>query len=52
MMRKVYTSDLSDLEWQLIEPLLPGPKQLGRKIEYCRREILNAIFSLNRSGCT
>jgi putative transposase len=31
---------------------LPGPKHLGRKIEYSRREILNAIFSLNRNGCT
>ncbi len=52
MIRKAYTTDLSDLEWQLIEPLLPGPKHLGRKIEYSRREILNAIFYLNRSGCT
>ena len=52
MIRKAYTTDLSDLEWQLIEPLLPGPKHLGRKIEYSRREILNAIFYLNRNGCT
>jgi putative transposase len=52
MMRKAYTTDLSDLEWQLLEPLLPGPKLLGRNIEYPRREILNAIFYLNRNGCT
>ncbi len=52
MTRKAYTTDLSDLEWQLIEPLLPGPKPLGRKIEYSRREILNAIFYLNRNGCS
>ena len=51
MNRKTYTTDLSDREWQIIEPLLPGPKQLGRKIEYSRREILNAIFYLNRNGC-
>ena len=50
-MRKTYTTDLTDQEWDLIEPLLPGPKHLGRKIEYSRREILNAIFYLNRSGC-
>lgn len=50
--RKAYTTDLSDLEWQIIEPLLPGPKHLGRKITYSRREILNAIFYLNRNGCT
>ncbi len=35
----------------MIEPLLPSPKPLGRKIEYSRREILNAIFYLNRNGC-
>jgi putative transposase len=52
MIRKAYSTDLSGLEWQLIEPLLPGPKHLGRKIEYSRREILNAIFYLNRNGCT
>jgi putative transposase len=52
MMRKAYTTDMSDLEWQLLEPLLPGPKLLGRNIEYPRREILNAIFYLNRNGCT
>jgi putative transposase len=50
--RKAYTTDLSDQEWHIIEPLLPKPKYLGRKIEYPRREILNAIFYLNRNGCT
>jgi transposase len=50
-MRKAYTTDLTDQEWEIIEPLFPGPKHLGRKIEYSRREILNAIFYLNRNGC-
>lgn len=50
-MRKAYTTDLTDQEWEIIEPLLPSPKHLGRKIEYSRREILNAIFYLNRNGC-
>lgn len=35
----------------MIEPLIPGSKRLGRKIDYARREILNAIFYLNRNGC-
>jgi putative transposase len=52
MTRKAYTTDLSEQEWQIIEPLLPSPKPLGRKIEYSRREILNAIFYLNRNGCS
>ncbi|MBO0780864.1 MAG: IS5 family transposase [Ktedonobacteraceae bacterium] len=49
---KTYTTDLSNREWHIIEPLLPGAKRLGRKIAYCRRDILNAIFYLNRNGCT
>ena len=50
-MRKTDTTDLTDQEWEIIEPLIPGPKHLGRKIEYSRREILDAIFYLNRNGC-
>ena len=50
--RKTYATDLTDYEWHSIEPLLPGSKPLGRKIEYSRREILNALFYLNRNGCT
>jgi len=34
--RKAYTTDLSDREWCIIEPLLPAPKQRGRKITYRR----------------
>lgn len=51
-MRKASTTDLSDREWRIVEPLLPAPKQRGRKITYDRREILTAIFYLNRNGCT
>ena len=51
MNRKTYTTDLCDREWPIIEPFLPGPKHLGRTIEYSRREIPGAIFSLNRNGC-
>jgi len=49
--RKAYDSDLNDLEWELIQPLIAGPKPRGRKITYPRREILNAIFYLVRNGC-
>ncbi len=48
---KRYPSDLSDAEWHLIEPLLPQPYRRGRPIKYPRRDILNAIFYLLRSGC-
>lgn len=49
--RQTYTTDLNDTEWLVVEPLIPGQQRRGRKIEYERREILNAIFYLNRNGC-
>lgn len=49
-MRKPYPSDLTDQQWALIEPLIPVPT-VGRPRTNDRREILNAILYLNRSGC-
>jgi transposase len=46
-----YPSDLSDTEWKLIEPHIPGLAKLGRPPKYAKREIINAIFYLTRSGC-
>ncbi len=50
-MRKPYPSDLTDAQWAIIEPLLPPPPTVGRPRLHGLREILNAIFYLNRSGC-
>jgi putative transposase len=49
-MRKPYPSDLTDQQWQIIEPLIPVSR-VGRPREVEMREVLNAIFYLNRSGC-
>ena len=49
--RKPYPSDLSDAEWEIIEPLLPRPQGKGRPRVHPLREILNAIFYIVRSGC-
>jgi putative transposase len=47
-----YRSDLSDKEWEIIEPIIPTPQtNRGRKRTHSYREILNAIFYLLRSGC-
>lgn len=46
-----YPSDLTDIEWQHIEPLLPAPKSTGRPREWSLRLIVNAIFYLVRGGC-
>lgn len=50
--RQRYPTDLTDAEWQKIEPHLPAPKPGGRPRLHSIREILNAIFSIVRSGCT
>lgn len=49
--RKLYPSDMSDAEWALIAPKLPAPKGFGHPREVDLREILNAIFYVQRSGC-
>src|SRR5712691_9300889 len=51
--RKVYPSDLMEEQWTIVEPLIPPAKQSprgGRPREVDMREVLNTIFSLNRSG--
>lgn len=49
--RPDYPSDLTDEEWQIIEPLVPAVESGGRPAEHGRREIVNAIFYVLRTGC-
>jgi putative transposase len=49
-MRKPYPSDLTDPQWAIIEPLIPV-HTVERPWTNDMREVLNAIFYLNRSGC-
>lgn len=51
MCRKAYPTDLNDKEWTVIEPYVPKPKTGGRPAEHTRREIINAIAYVLRSGC-
>jgi hypothetical protein len=48
-----YPSDLSDEEWAIIEQVLNelDPYKTGRRRDSNLREILNAIFYLNKTGC-
>jgi putative transposase len=50
-MRKPYPTDLSDAEWNYIEPHMPAPKGYGQPRTHSLREILNAVFYLLKSGC-
>ena len=46
-----YDSDLTDAQWQVIEALLPPPATAGRPEKHPRRDIVNAIFYIVRTGC-
>src|SRR5918993_1120705 len=50
-MRKPYPTDLSDAEWNYIQPHLPAPKGHGRPRIHDLREILDAVFYALKSGC-
>ena len=52
--RQQYPSDLTDEQWAIVEPIIPPAEQSprgGRPRQVDRREVLNTVFSLNRSGC-
>lgn len=51
MTRKSYATDLTDKEWEILEPLLPAGKARGRRRTVDLREVLNAIFYLLRTAC-
>ena len=49
--RRNYPTDLTDKEWQVLEPLVPAVQSGGRPAEHLRREIVNAILYVLRTGC-
>ncbi|MFJ9543977.1 IS5 family transposase [Streptomyces sp. NPDC101225] len=55
-MRKPYPSDLTDEQWELVEPVIAAwkarhPSVSGHQGKYAMREIVNAILYQNRTGC-
>jgi transposase len=51
MGRQAYSTDLTDAEWTLLEPFIPAPLPGGRPITWPRREIVDALVYVLRSGC-
>jgi putative transposase len=49
--RKRYPTDISDEAWEWIAPILAQPAGPGRKRTVDIREIANAIFYLDKTGC-
>ena len=48
-MQRRYDTDLSDEQWELVRPLVEA--KTGRKASVSRREIVNAILYVARTGC-
>lgn len=50
--RKLYPSDLTDRQWELLAPLIPelSPHATGQTIP--RREIVNGVLYVLRTGCS
>jgi transposase len=52
---RTYPSDTSDAEWQILAPLVPvggtRPGVGGRPVSYPRRDVVDAIRYLARTGC-
>ncbi len=52
---KLYDTDVTDEQWELIKDLVPSihsnKKTGGRPPKYARREIFNAILYVTRTGC-
>jgi putative transposase len=49
--RKAYKSDVTDEQWEVIKPLLPPAKPGGRPRTVDLREVVNALFYQDRTGC-
>jgi transposase len=49
--RTPYPSDLTDEEWTVLAPDVPAATAGGRPADHAKRELLNGLFSVLRSGC-
>ena len=50
-MRKRYPSDLTDEQWDFLQPLLPPAKRGGRPRTVAMRQVVNTLFYQARAGC-
>jgi putative transposase len=50
-MKRSYSTNLTDREWECLKPHVPPPNNLGRPRVHTTREILDAVFYVLKSGC-
>lgn len=49
--RRPYRTDLTDEQWEVLEPLLPSSKPGGRPRTVDLREVINTLLYIERTGC-
>lgn len=49
-LRRKYLTDLTNKQWKILQRYLPKPKRRGRPRTVSRREVINAILYINRTG--
>ncbi len=52
MPTRPYPSDLSDAEWEILDPLIPPSRPGGRPRKHPRRAMVDAIYYVLRNGCS
>src|SRR5437762_2712506 len=52
-MRSRYTTDMTDAEWEIVRAYVPEPVKIPnlQQPKYSRRDIVDAIFYRERTGC-
>lgn len=50
--RKSYPSDVTDAQWEILVPLIPEPGAWSPREPTPRRELVNGILYLLRTGCS
>jgi len=46
-----YPTDLTDRQWELIEPYFTGENRGKHLRKHSKRELVNAVLYLNKTGC-
>ena len=46
-----YITDLTDSQWRIIEPFFSNEKRGGHLTKHNKRELVNAVLYLNKTGC-
>jgi transposase len=50
-LQRAYPSDVTDAQWEILQPLIPPLSPEASYHKHERREIVNAILYVLRSGC-